>query len=586
MPRRPRRLATALTTGALTTSAVVAALGGPLAGAAHADQPWPVLPAAQAAALEAPAAYVPADSCDPVAKPGVSRFAALFLATYPGTGSSGIGNTCAAEGTVSEHTEGRAWDWRVSVSDPAQADQAGAALAWLLGPDAAGTPAGNARRLGLMYVIWDKQIFGLYNVAAGWRPYSCSGVTGCHQDHVHFSFTWAGAMGRTSGWTGQVAGEDYGPCRGAGQMFAMPYSGANPVPCPAPGLLPPGSPVAAALVAARGTVLTTGSTGAAVAAVQRALGGTVADGVFGGGTRDLVTTFQRRRNLPATGTVDAATLDSLIAYTTGAVAPVTTVQSAISAKYQALGGAAGFLGAARNAEHGVAGGVAQDFAGGAVYWSAGTGAHVVYGGILAAYLAAGGSGGVAGLPTSDESDATGGRYNTFTGATVGWTPAGGAHVVYGGINARYLKAGGPTGPAGLPLTDESDAPGGRFTSFAAATVGWTPTSGARLVWGDMDREYKALGGPRGFVGLPTSDEVGATGGARTNAFAGPARIFWTPAHGAHVVYGAIERAWMNPLTSGLGYPVVDEYDVPGGRASDFEQGRLVWDRASGLVSRG
>src|SRR5436305_12695145 len=52
-----------------------------------------------------------------------------------------------------------------------------------------------------MYIIWNKKIWGTYSASSGWRPYSCSGVTGCHQNHVHFSFSKAGASGKTSYWT-------------------------------------------------------------------------------------------------------------------------------------------------------------------------------------------------------------------------------------------------------------------------------------------------------------------------------------------------------------------------------------------------
>lgn len=305
---RNRLLPVALAVGTAVASFVVVA---PAASAVPAP---PVPPPAAIEPLPTP--YVPAVTCDPVARPGLSRFAALVQAAYPGTGSSGTVNTCAAEGMASEHTEGRAWDWTVNVNRPDQVAQVDDALAWLLAPDAAGNQAANARRLGIMYVIWNKQILGLYALSAGWQPYSCSGVTACHQDHVHFSFTWAGAMGRTSFWTGTVAPADYGPCRGPGQMFALPYTAPNPVRCPSPGTLPPGSPVTAALAAARGTTLAQGATGPAVAAVQQALGGTAPTGSFGAATRDLVTTFQERRGLPTTGTVDGPTLNALLNYST------------------------------------------------------------------------------------------------------------------------------------------------------------------------------------------------------------------------------------------------------------------------------
>ena len=76
-------------------------------------------------------------------------------------------------------------------------------LNWLLAPDEFGNQFAMARRLGVMYIIWNKQMWRSYSGA--WAPYACSGATSCHQDHVHFSFGWAGAYKKTSFWTGAVA---------------------------------------------------------------------------------------------------------------------------------------------------------------------------------------------------------------------------------------------------------------------------------------------------------------------------------------------------------------------------------------------
>ena len=335
MPRspdlRPGRQGPGLLAVGAAAAAVFACAGVSPAFAAIAPaQPVPQLTVAEPSGIEALPAYVAATSCDAVAKPGVVRFAALVEKTYPGTGSVGIVNTCAAEGGVSEHTEGRAWDWAVAVNSPTQVAQVKALTTWLLAPDALGEPAANARRLGLMYVIWDKQILGLYSLDAGWRPYACSGVTGCHQDHVHFSFSWAGARGVTSFWSGRVAAQDFGPCPGVGQMFALPRSSPNPVRCAGPTYRSPADPVVAALEVNADVVLGLGSTGLAVAAVQQALGGTVDDGQFGALTQDLVLTYQERHHLLATGTVTRAVRADLISYVTNGKAQLAPPTAAVA----------------------------------------------------------------------------------------------------------------------------------------------------------------------------------------------------------------------------------------------------------------
>src|SRR5580693_7863966 len=73
-------------------------------------------------------------------------------------------------------------------------------LRWLFATDANGNQDAMFRRLGLMYVIWNKRIWGSWDQK--WEPYSCSGVTACHVNHIHFSFGWAGAEKKTSYWTG------------------------------------------------------------------------------------------------------------------------------------------------------------------------------------------------------------------------------------------------------------------------------------------------------------------------------------------------------------------------------------------------
>lgn len=202
MPRlRPtcrRRASTArrALAGLLAGVALLTAVVLPASPAAAAPQP-PLF----GSAIEAFSPYQGQTACDPVARAGVVAFRDLVLATYPGTGDSGIVRACSIGGT-SEHKEGRAWEWRVSTGDPVQAEQVEDFQAWLLAPDEFGNPGAMARRLGVMYIIWDTRIWKSYQASRGWQPYTGASP---HTDHVHISFSWAGALGATSYWTGQVA---------------------------------------------------------------------------------------------------------------------------------------------------------------------------------------------------------------------------------------------------------------------------------------------------------------------------------------------------------------------------------------------
>jgi len=293
-----------------------------------APAPDPAVPDGLPAALEDPSPYLRQVSCDPVAKPGATALGRLLVATYPGT-SFGVGRACGADGIASEHYEGRAVDWMTPGRDPLGAARAAAVLRWLLAPDAQGHPFALARRLGVMYLIWDDHIWGSYAAEAGWRPYATcashpdpSWDTACHRDHIHVSLSWAGATGRTSFWTRHVAATDYGPCRPADLNWAAPYATANPVPCPARTALtaPAGAPaVEVALVRDSGATVGPGSTGPVVTAVQRALG-VDADGQFGAATAAALTAFRAAHGLPVGTTVDAATWRALLA---AAAAPPT-----------------------------------------------------------------------------------------------------------------------------------------------------------------------------------------------------------------------------------------------------------------------
>ena len=301
-----------------------------LAGAAPAVVP--ATPAGLPSGIEDLARYVRQASCDPGAKPGAQALGRLLTTTYPGT-SYGISRACGADGIASEHYEGRALDWMVSVRDRTGAAEAAAALGWLFATDAAGHPYANARRLGIMYVIWNNRIWGAYNTAAGWRPYSTCAAhpepgwdTSCHRNHIHFSLSWAGAMGATSFWSRRVAAADYGPCRPKDLNWAAPYRRANPVPCPTyPTVTAPSGASATAQGVARfsGATIGTGSAGPAVSAVQRALG-LSADGAFGPATGAAVSAFRTAHRLPAGTGVDQPTWHALVAAFVTGSEPIST----------------------------------------------------------------------------------------------------------------------------------------------------------------------------------------------------------------------------------------------------------------------
>lgn len=309
-----RASAAALLVTALTATA------SPLLVPAEAATRTPPVPSGLPTALEPLAAYVPANSCDPTAKPGTTKFAKLLTSTYPGT-SYGISRACGTGLPTSEHYDGRAVDWMTSVRKPEQAAQAKALLAWLAAPDARGNTHANARRLGVMYVIWNNKIWGLYNADQGWRPYSScashpekSWDSTCHRDHVHVSLTWAGAMGTTSYWTKRVAAPDFGPCRARDLNWAGLRGRVNPKPCPRYTKVTPPAGASAnlkVLTTYSGMRMVPGATGPAVTAVQRALK-VQATGNYLSLTKAAVQKFQTAKGLSASGNMNQATWRAML----------------------------------------------------------------------------------------------------------------------------------------------------------------------------------------------------------------------------------------------------------------------------------
>jgi uncharacterized protein with LGFP repeats len=206
------------------------------------------------------------------------------------------------------------------------------------------------------------------------------------------------------------------------------------------------------------------------------------------------------------------------------------VWGAILVKYQSLGGPPS-IGFPTTDEVGVAGGAQSTFTGGSLFWSERTGARLVWGAILVKYRAVGGPASI-GFPMTDEVGVAGGSRSTFTGGSVLWTERTGAHLVIGGILSKYDAFGGPAA-LGFPTTDEVQVAGGARSTFTGGSVLWSSRTGAHVVIGGILAKYDEIGGPSSELGFPTTDEYAVPGGARTD-FERGRYIDWTPSTGAVV----------------------------------------------------
>lgn len=137
--------------------------------------------------------------CDPVAKPGVLAFRKWALSKWGEKAGSpqNIVRACDV-GKASEHHEGRAWDLMTRDLEHGQAIADA-----LTAPDPrTGEPDALARRAGIMYMIWKRQMWRAYpwqGAPSGtWSDYTAGEAASPHVDHLHFSFSRDGAAGKTS----------------------------------------------------------------------------------------------------------------------------------------------------------------------------------------------------------------------------------------------------------------------------------------------------------------------------------------------------------------------------------------------------
>ncbi|WP_176968890.1 hypothetical protein [Amycolatopsis xylanica] len=99
-----------------------------------------------------------------------------------------------------EHGEGRALDFWMDADKPSE---------YQVGWNLANFMRANAGSYGVQTVIWNDKVWLSSQPNLGWQDYdeigNCgnSGKTCKHNDHVHISQNWAGAVKKTSHWNGR-----------------------------------------------------------------------------------------------------------------------------------------------------------------------------------------------------------------------------------------------------------------------------------------------------------------------------------------------------------------------------------------------
>ncbi|WP_440446484.1 alpha/beta hydrolase-fold protein [Nocardia amamiensis] len=247
----------------------------------------------------------------------------------------------------------------------------------------------------------------------------------------------------------------------------------------------------------------------------------------------------------------------------------------------AVTAAAGWLGECLTGEYPVAGGIAQDFEGGRVFFVPGSGAYPVGGMIGAGYQAAMGPGGPLGLPTGGERalEDGRGRLQTFQHGSLYWTPPTGAQMVRGAILEEWGKQGFERGPAGYPTAPEIKTPhrDGAVQAFENGPFYYSPATGVHRVQGLILGKYAHLGYENSPLGFPVAEEQPLKDLGRFSRFEG-GNIYWSPLSGAWAVRnGPVLDAWHETgyENGRLGYPISDEFPIPGGMQQNFQAGFIT-----------
>lgn len=269
--------------------------------------------------------------------------------------------------------------------------------------------------------------------------------------------------------------------------------------------------------------------------------------------------------------------------------------SAINAKYTALGGAASVLGSATTAVLGyfsTPGAVQcyRTFTGGSIEWSAATGAHEVHGDIGRKWAHLGHDMSFLALPTTDELvGPNSGRYNDFQFGAIYWHPTLGAYAMRAEIHAKYKAVGGAGSRLGYPTNDTTvlDYNPGLFNHFQGGSIYYSTATGARAVHGPTRDRWAADGWERGYLGYPSSDtHDGLVRGGSFTHFQGWDRrhSIYSSSAGTRVVSGRIREKWasLGWERSALGYPFTDTADYTTYGSQTFEGGYIFFSNATGV----
>ena len=155
------------------------------------------------------ATYQPQKTCARKDKPGTVALGQWLAAR--GGAYGGTLRACGSGGQ-SEHKDGRAFDWTLDAKDLDDQATAEAFIIEAFADDEIGDTDALARRMGIMYVIWNDKMYAAWDgfepkayLNSGCRSRKTCSPTLRHRDHMHISLSKAGSQGLTSWYVERAA---------------------------------------------------------------------------------------------------------------------------------------------------------------------------------------------------------------------------------------------------------------------------------------------------------------------------------------------------------------------------------------------
>jgi hypothetical protein len=158
------------------------------------------------------------------------------------------------------------------------------------------------------------------------------------------------------------------------------------------------------------------------------------------------------------------------------------------------------------------------------------------------------------------------------------------HAVYGdAIYNEYLFFNEATGPLGSPDTDVTDTPDGKgkyvWFNRNASAIYWSPATGAHAVYGLIRQKWSDLGAEKSFLGFPTSDEQDLPKGRRSTFTGG--RVDYSNDGGAVVAYATVPVAARAIQIRGVQSGRCAQVAGIGADAQQDNRGIELWDCVNG-----